>query len=77
MEVTITNHLGSTFGIAESKKDWAKATKNVKFSKTSIKEVMTVFKAGPVRITGKLNLKEKKSTSFKDTKRRCTTLKEL
>jgi len=55
MEVTITNHLGSTFGIAESKKDWAKATKNVKFSKTSIKEVMTVFKARPVRIIGKPN----------------------
>jgi len=77
MEVAIANHYGSSFSVAESKKDWTEVKKNVKFSKSLTKEVMTVSKAEPVRITGKPNSKEKRSTPFKDTIRRCPTLKEL
>ena len=38
---------------------------------------MTISKAEPVRITRRPNSEEKRSASFKDTIRRCHTLKEL
>jgi len=77
MEVAIARHRGSSIGFAESKRDRTKVKKNVKFSKNSAKETMTLTKAEPFRITGKPNLEEKRSTPFKDTMRRCPILKEL
>ena len=77
MEVTIANRRCSFFCIAESKKDRAEFRKNDKFSTSSTKEAMTVFKTRPVRILGGPNLEEKTSTPFKNTIRRCPTLKEL
>ena len=67
MEVIIDSHHGSSFSIAESKRDQVEVKKNVKFSKNSTKETMTVFKAELVRIIGKPNSEEKRSVPFKDT----------
>ena len=77
MEVTIANRRCSFFCIVESKKDRAEFRKNDKFSTSSTKEAMTIFKTRPVRILGGPNLEEKTSTPFKNTIRRCPTLKEL
>jgi len=56
MEVTIAIRCGSSFGITESKTNRAIVKKNVKFSKNSTKEAVTVFKTEPVQITGKPRL---------------------
>jgi len=45
MEVTIAYHRNNSFSVAESKKDRAEFKKNVKFSKSSTKEAMTISKA--------------------------------
>jgi len=76
MEVTIANHCDTSFSFAESKKDKAKFNKNVKFSKNSAKEAMSISKEA-IRITGRPNLKEKRSAPFKDTIMRHRTLKEF
>ena len=57
--------------------DRVEVKKNVKFSKNSIKEMMTIVKAKPVRITRKPNSEEKRSVPFKDTIRRHYTCKKL
>ena len=77
MGVIIANRHLSSFSIVVSKRDWAKVKKNVKFSKNATKEMMTVSKAELVHIRRKLNSEEKRSVPFKDTIRRCPTLKEL
>jgi len=77
MEVTIASHRGSSLSFTESKRDWAKVNKNVKSSKNSNKETMTVSKAKLFHITGKLNSEEKRSVPFKDAIRRSPTLREL
>jgi len=51
MEVTITSRRDSSLSFAETKRDPAEVKKNVKFSKNSTKEMMTVTKAEPVNIT--------------------------
>ena len=55
IKVTIANHRDSFFSVIESKKDRAEFRKNVKFSKSSTKEAMTISKAEPVWIKGKPN----------------------
>ena len=65
MEVTIASRRGNSFSIAKSKRDWSEVKKNVKFSKNSTKEMMTVSKAKPVHIIGKPNSEEKRSAPFK------------
>jgi len=55
MVVTIANRRNSSFSVAELKKDRAEFKKNVKFSKNSTKETMTISKAEPFRIKGRLN----------------------
>jgi len=77
MEVTITNHCNISFSVVELKKDWAEFKKNVKFSKSSSKQAMTISKVEPVRITGRLNPEEKRSMPFKYTIRKPLTLKAL
>jgi len=59
VEVTIASHHGSSFSMAESKRDRVEVKKNVKFFKNSIKETMTISKVEPICITGKPNSKEK------------------
>jgi len=66
MEVTTSNHRGSSFSVAEPKNSMAKFKKNVKFSTSSTKEAMSIPKAEPIRITGRPNPQEKRSAPFKD-----------
>ena len=77
MKVPIINSRNSSFIVADSKRDQVKVKKNVKFSKHSTKEAMIISKAKLVRITGKPNSEEKRSAPFRDTIRRCPTLKEF
>jgi len=64
--------------LLSTKKNKAEFKTNVKFSKSSTKEAMTISKVEPLRITGRPNLKEKrKSAPFKDMIRRRPTLIEL
>jgi len=77
MEITIANHCDSSFSVAELINDRAEFKKNVKFSTSSIKVVMTISKVGPVQILGGPNPREKRRLHFKDTIRRRPTLKEL
>jgi len=65
MEVTIAYHHDSSFSVAELKKDRAEFKKNVKFSKSSAKEAMTISKTEPVRITRRPNPKEKRSAPLR------------
>jgi len=55
----------------------AEFKKNVKFSKSSIKDVMIISKAKPIHITGRKNLEQKRSVPFKDTMRKPPVVKEL
>jgi len=75
MEVTIACHCDSSLRFAEMKRDWAEVKKNVKFSKNSTKETMTVNKDEPIRITGQPNSEDKRGMPFMDTTRRRPTLK--
>jgi len=77
MEVTIANRCDSSLSFVEMKRDWAEVKNNVKFSKNSTKDTMTVTKAEPVRITRKPNSEEKRGMLFKDAMRRRPTLKDL
>jgi len=77
MQVTIVSCCSDSLSFAESKRDQAEVKKNVKYSKNSANETMTVTKAKPVCITGKPNSEEKRSMPFKDMIRRRPTLKEL
>ena len=77
MKVFIANRCSSSFSVAKLRKDKADSKTNVKFSKNSTKEVMSISKAKPVRITGRPNLVEKRSVPFKDTTRIRPTVKEL
>jgi len=77
MKVTTANHRGNFFSVAKSKKDRAGFNKDVKFSKSLTKEAMTISTAEAVRITGRPNSEEKRSTPFKDTRRRRLILEEL
>jgi len=77
MEVTIASRRDSSLSYADSKRDQTGVKKNVKFSKNSAKEMMTITKAELVRITGKPNLEEKRSIPFEDTMWRHPTLQEL
>jgi len=77
MEVTIASHHGNSFYYTKSKKNKVEFKKNVKFSKNMTKELMSVSTSQFIRITGKPKLKDKKSTSFKDTTKKSSTLKEL
>jgi len=45
MEVTIVNRLNNSFGFIESKKDKVKFKRNMKLSKNSTKEAMSISKA--------------------------------
>ena len=51
----IANRRDNSFSVVESKKDRAEFEKNAKFSKSSTKEVMTISKIAPVRITEEPN----------------------
>jgi len=77
MEATIVSRRDSSLSFAETKRGRAKVKKNVRCSKKSTLETMTVTKAKLVRITRKPNSKEKRGMPFKDTMRRQPTLKEL
>jgi len=66
MEVTIASHNSNYLSFAELKRGRTEVKKNVKFSKNSTKEMMTITKNELVRITGKPNFEEKKSMPFKD-----------
>ena len=77
MGVTIANRHGNSFGFIESKKDNSEFKRNVKFSKNSTKEAVSISKAEPVQITGRPKLEEKRSMPFKDAIKRHPTLKEL
>ena len=44
MEVTIANRCDNCFSVVESKKKRDESRKNVKFSKSSTKEAMTISK---------------------------------
>ena len=74
---TIASRRGSSLGFAELKRDWPVVKKNVKFSKNSTNEMLTVTKAELVHIIGKPNSEEKRSMPFKDMMRSRSTLKEL
>jgi len=50
VEVTIANRRDSPFSVTEPKNDRAEFKKNAKVSTSSIKEAMTISKAGPVQI---------------------------
>jgi len=76
MEVTIASHRDSSPSFVEMKRDWAEVKKNVKFSKNSTKETMTITKAEPVHIIGKPHSKDKRGMPFKDMMRRRPILKE-
>jgi len=76
MEVTIASHRGNSYS-TESKKEKVEFKKNVKFSKSTTKEVMSISTSQPVWITGKPNLEDKKRPSFKDATRKRPTLKEF
>jgi len=77
MEVTIANRCANSFSVAELKKGRDEFKKSVKFFTSSNKEAMTLSKVELVHIMGGPNPEEKRSASFKDTIRRCLTLKEL
>jgi len=64
---TNANDDWALLALLSKKRDGAEVKK---FSKISTKEMMTVSKAEPVRITGKPNSEEKRSVPFKDTIRR-------
>jgi len=74
IEVTIAKRRGTSVGFAESKKDKVEFKINID---NSTKEVMSVFEAKLVRITGKPRQEGKRSTPFKDATRRRLMLKEL
>jgi len=50
MEVTIPNYHENSFSLVELKKDRVKFRKNVKFSTSLTKEMMTISRAEPVQI---------------------------
>jgi len=76
MEVTIAKHCGNSFIFTKLKKDKVEFKRNVKFSKDSTKEAMSIFAGEPIQITRKPKLDYKKSASFKDMTKRHPTLKE-
>ena len=67
IKVTIANRRDGSFSVAESKKDRVEFKKNVKFSKSSIKEVMTVSKVELVWIIERTNTDEKRSAPLRTT----------
>jgi len=77
MEVTIAVHCSNSFYSTKSRKDKAKFEKNVNFSKSTTKEAMSTSTIQPIRIRGRLKLEGKKSSSFKVTTKKRTTLKEI
>ena len=77
MEVTIASRCGNSFCSTESRKDKVEFKKNVNFSKSTTKEVMSTFTSQPIRITGKPKLGGKKSSSFNVVIKKRPTLKEL
>jgi len=48
MEVTIANHHSKSFDFIESKNDKVEFKGNIKFSKNSIKEVMSISTTEPI-----------------------------
>ena len=66
MKVMIANRYNNSFNFIESKKDRAKFKRNVKLFKNSTEEAAFISIGGPIRITRKLKLEDKKSTPFKD-----------
>jgi len=48
MEVTVANGHSNSFGFAESKNDKAEFKRNVKGSKNSTKEVLSISKLEPI-----------------------------
>ena len=77
MGVTIVSHHGTFFYSIESRKDEVEFKNNVNFSKSTTKEMMSTSTSQPIRITGKLKLGGKKSSSFKVATKKRPTLKEL
>jgi len=77
MEVIIANHCYNSFSFAKLKKDNIKFKRNVKFSKNSTKETMSISKAEPVHIIGKPKVEDEGNVPFKDTIRRRPTLIEI
>ena len=77
MEMTIANYRGKSSSSYEIKKDKVETKKSSKSSKASMKETMVTSTEGPVRISGKLRLEEKKGTSSRDGGGKRSTLKEL
>ena len=77
MEATITSRCENSFYPTESKKDMVEFRKNVKFSKNKAKETMATSASQLIRIIGKPKLEDKKSSPFKDAKKKHPTLNEL
>jgi len=77
MEMTIANRHGESSSSQEIKKDKGETKKSSKPSKASMKETMVTSTEGPVQISGKPRLEEKKGSSSRDGERKRPTLKEL
>jgi len=77
MEVTIGSHRGNSFYSTKSKKDKVKFEKNVNFSKSTTKEVMSTSTSQLIQITRKPKLEGKKSLSLKVATKQYPTIKGL
>ena len=77
MEMMIVSRRDNSFYSTKSRKDEVEFEKNVKFSKSMTKEVMSTFKSQPIRIMRKPKLGSKNSAPFKVATKKRPTLKEL
>jgi len=68
---------GNSFYSTESRKDKVEFEKNLNFSKSTTKGVMSTFTSLPIHIMRKPKLGGKKSPSFKVETKKRPTLKEL
>jgi len=77
MEMTIPNHRRKVSPTFEARKEKSDLKKNIKSSKSSTKESMSVTTSEPIRLSGKQRLEEKQCPSTRDVENKRPTLNEL